>query len=120
MLEGHAGRSSSTDMTDSRKDQVSAMATSDAATSKSWSVEIFIGEHEGQTRAVARLHTDDRTALVGTGLARLNPSDRDVPEIGDELAAARALSDLAHRLLETAADDIGGLTHTTVSASELG
>ncbi len=27
-------------------------------------------------------------------------------EIGDELAAGRALSDLAHRLLDVAADDI--------------
>jgi hypothetical protein len=26
---------------------------------------------------------------VGVGLARRNPSDRDIPEIGDELAAAR-------------------------------
>jgi hypothetical protein len=29
-----------------------------------------------------------------------------VPEIGDELAAGRALSDLAHHLLDVAADDV--------------
>ena len=52
--------------------------------------------------------------MSGTGTARLNPSDRDVPEIGDELATSRALSDLAHRLLHAAAEDIEDLTHEKV------
>jgi hypothetical protein len=81
---------------------------------KRWSVEIEIDEHDGRTRAVARLHTRDQTHLVGVGLARLNPADRDVPEIGDELAAARALSDLSHKLFDAAADDIEGVTHEPV------
>jgi hypothetical protein len=89
--------------------------TSDARpVSKSWSVQIDLGEHEGRTRAVARLHTTDRTSLTGTGSARLNPADPDVPEIGDELAAARALSDLAHALLEATAEDIAGVLHKHV------
>jgi Rv2632c-like len=49
--------------------------------------------------------------VVGVGLTRLNPADRDVPEIGDELAVARALSDLGHKLLEAAAGDIEQITH---------
>jgi hypothetical protein len=73
---------------------------------KTWTVEVNIDEHEGQTRAVARLRIDDAESLTGTGLARLNPADRDVPEIGDELAVARALSELSHRLLDVAAADI--------------
>jgi hypothetical protein len=73
---------------------------------KTWTAQIDIDEHEGQTRAVARLNTGDTESLVGVGLARLNPADRDVPEIGDELATARALSDLSHRLLEAAAQEI--------------
>lgn len=77
---------------------------------KTWSVEILIGEQDGRTHAEARLHTNDQTALTASGTARLNPSDRDVPEIGDELATARALSHLAHRLLDTAADDLEGVT----------
>ena len=44
--------------------------------------------------------------LTGEGLARLHPVDRDVPSIGDELAAARALSELSHLLLDVAARDI--------------
>jgi hypothetical protein len=73
---------------------------------KTWTVEVQIDEHEDRTRAVARLRIDDAESLTGTGLARLNPADRDVPKIGDELAVARALSELSHRLLDVAAGDI--------------
>ena len=40
-----------------------------------------------------------------SGVGRVT-ADNDIPEIGDELAAARALTDLGHRLLLTAAGDI--------------
>jgi hypothetical protein len=75
-------------------------------TTKNWTVDIEIGEHDGNTRAVARLETGDSGRVTGVGLARLNPGDRDVPEIGDEIAVARALSDLGRRLLGAATDDI--------------
>ena len=75
-----------------------------------WTVTIDIDEHDGHTRAVARLRTRDTERMVGVGLARLDPSDRDVPEIGDEIAVARALSDLSHRLLQTAAEDVEAST----------
>jgi Domain of unknown function (DUF1876) len=78
---------------------------------KQWQIEIFIDEHEERTRAKARLHSRDNTTLVGVGLARLHPADSNVPEIGDELAVARALSDLAHQLLEASAKDIEAVTH---------
>jgi len=78
---------------------------------KRWNVVIEIDEHDGRTRAVASLHNRDADRLTGVGLARLNPADRDVPEIGDELAAARALADLSHQLLDTAAADIEQVTH---------
>lgn len=79
--------------------------------SKQWSVLITIEEREGQTHAEARLQTGEGAELHGHGLARLNPSDKDVPEIGDELAVARALSELSHRLLHQAAEDIEASTH---------
>lgn len=75
-----------------------------------WSVTIDIGEHDGRTRAVAHLHTRDSDRMVGVGFARLAPPDRDVPEIGAELAAARALSDLARHLLGAAIEDVEGAT----------
>jgi hypothetical protein len=90
------------------------MSIQDVPVTKSWTVQIDIGEHEGRTRAVARLHTGARTLLTGKGTARLNPGDPNVPEIGDELAAARALSELAHTLLDAAADDISGVLHQDV------
>jgi hypothetical protein len=78
---------------------------------KHWHVDILIDEHEERTRAKARLSTRDNTTLVGVGLARLSPDDTNVPEIGDELATARALSDLAHKLLEAAVTDVEAVTH---------
>lgn len=77
---------------------------------KQWTVTLDIDEHDGQTRAVARLHTRDERSLKGVGLARRNPADHDVPEIGDELAAARALGDLTGHLLRTVADDLEAVT----------
>ena len=93
------------------------MIKSDIPGTQSWTVQSDIGEHAGRTRAVARLHTRDRTSLTGTGTARLNPADPDVPEIGDELAASRALSQLAHTLLDVAADDISGVLEKPVELS---
>ncbi|HEX2355863.1 MAG TPA: dsRBD fold-containing protein [Micromonosporaceae bacterium] len=82
------------------------------ATVKRWTVDIYIDEHaeERRTYAEARLRTGDDTHLAGTGTALRNPSDREVPEVGDELAAARALADLSRRLQATATDDIESLT----------
>lgn len=77
---------------------------------KHWTVEIAIDEYESRTRARARLHAGGTDGLVGVGLARLNPDDDNIPKIGDELAASRALSDLAHRLLDITADDIESVT----------
>jgi hypothetical protein len=79
---------------------------------KQWTVTIEIDEHDGHTRAVARLLTRDTERLTGVGLARLDPADRDVPEIGDEIAVARALSDLSHRLLQAATEDVERSTGT--------
>jgi hypothetical protein len=87
------------------------------AVMKRWNVEIFVGEDEGRTYAEARLHTDLGDRLMGVGRAALHPADRDVPEIGDELAVARALTDLGHRLLLTAASDVQEVTHEHVHSS---
>jgi hypothetical protein len=83
---------------------------------KRWTVEIIIDEHgdERLTRAEARLETPGRSALAGVGRARRNPVDVEVPKIGDELAASRALADLSHQLLEVAAADIEQATQDQV------
>jgi hypothetical protein len=74
-----------------------------------WNVVVYLDEHDRQTQARAQLTTKDRE-LAGYGAARCHPFDFDVPEIGDELAAARALSDLAHQLFDAAVGDIGDAT----------
>jgi hypothetical protein len=80
-----------------------------------WTVEVFVGEDDGQTYAEAALHDDIGNHILGTGRAKLNPADPDVPEIGDEIAVARALNDLGHRLLTTATADIQTVTHQRVT-----
>ena len=82
---------------------------------KGWTVGISIDEHEGNTRAKARLRWRDQES-VGVGLARLNPADRNVNDIGDELAAARALADLAKRMLAVTAHDIEAVTNQPVTS----
>ncbi|MFE4368154.1 DUF1876 domain-containing protein [Streptomyces sp. NPDC056835] len=74
--------------------------------SKDWTVQIHITEEGDETKADAILTTKDTSRLAGRGMARRNPIDRTVPEIGDELAASRALEDLAIRLHDVASDDI--------------
>jgi hypothetical protein len=88
------------------------------ATTKRWNVDILIDEHDGSTRAEARLEWADTAQFTGTGTARRNPRDVEIPEIGDELAASRALSDLAHQLLDAAAADIEASTRRPVHLEE--
>jgi hypothetical protein len=70
-----------------------------------WTVEVLFRERDGRTRADAILVTE-RGRFHGWGRAKLAPRDEDVPAVGEELAAARALSDLANKLLHAAADEI--------------
>lgn len=73
---------------------------------KNWRVDLYLFEQDAATMAHAVLHTDAPTALDSSGEAHRNPGDVDVPEIGDEVAAARALRRLADRLLGVASSDI--------------
>ncbi|MET0416608.1 MAG: DUF1876 domain-containing protein [Actinoplanes sp.] len=80
---------------------------------RTWTVTVTISEDELQrrTRAAAVLHSDARNPLRGEGEARRCPADAEVPEIGDELATARALADLAYKLLDVTTADIEQFTH---------
>ncbi|MDQ0988867.1 DUF1876 domain-containing protein [Streptomyces sp. V3I7] len=73
-----------------------------------WTVRLQLFEEEGTTKARVQLDTGT-TQLTGHGVAHRNPSDADVPEIGDELAAGRALHDLAGQLVSAAERDIEGM-----------
>jgi hypothetical protein len=73
---------------------------------KKWSVDVYVYEGTGSTAANAVLRSGVEPGLHGKGEARLRPGERDVPEIGDEVAVARALRHLADSLLGTAAADL--------------
>jgi len=74
-------------------------------TTKIFTVEVEVTEHPDHTEASAKLDATE-VPLGGWGQARRNPADPDRPRIGDELAMARALSDLAHHLLDDAASTL--------------
>lgn len=71
-----------------------------------WTVAINFDEDPDQTTATAVLRTPAGQELRGLGHARRNPHDRPMPRIGEEVAGARAMSNLAHELLEYAAREI--------------
>ncbi|MEV0175919.1 DUF1876 domain-containing protein [Streptomyces sp. NPDC050803] len=73
-----------------------------------WKLRLYLFEEEGTTKARVVVDTGS-TSLTGHGTAHRNPADQDVPEIGDELAAGRALHDLGGQLVAAAAHDIEGM-----------
>jgi hypothetical protein len=74
-----------------------------------WSLEFVFDETDDETRAKATVEVEG-TSLTGWGRARRNPTDPRVPRIGEELAAARALADLSHQMLDVAAVEIEQFT----------
>ena len=80
-------------------------------TTKAWTVQVSIDEQGDDTIADAVISLDNKMEVRGQGRSRRNPADESVHRIGDELATARALSDLAHQLLGIAASDIESRTH---------
>jgi hypothetical protein len=84
-----------------------------------WHVEIFLFEDGDRTRAQAVLRTAAGTEIRHEGIAWRNPKDTAVPEIGEELATARALSGLAHDLFEATVSDIEENVHQRVQRMQL-
>jgi hypothetical protein len=72
---------------------------------QNWQVDIAFTEDGDRTRADAILELAGQR-YHGWGRAKRAPEDPSVPVIGQDLAAARALSDLSHQLLDAAADRI--------------
>jgi hypothetical protein len=78
---------------------------------------VHIAERDEQTTAHATVETDSRT-LYGDGFAHRNPGDLDIPAMGYELAASRALIELGTRLVDRAAADIGKIEGRSESVAE--
>jgi hypothetical protein len=75
-----------------------------------WEVRINIFESDDDTDAHVVLLADSPSHLTASGHTHRGATDYPVPEVGDEVAVARALRRLADQLLDTAAGDIEQLT----------
>jgi len=86
---------------------------------REWQVRVSIFESGDDTSANVVLLTEAPTHLTAHGQSHRITRDTPVPEIGDEVAVARALRHLADQLLETAARDIEAVTgkHTNIAPS---
>ena len=75
---------------------------------------VHLTEKESETTADCMLTMDNGAVITAHGMARRNPRDMDVPEIGDEIALARAMSELSHKLLDVAAGELSKMEHRKV------
>jgi len=111
----HAG----TDSNESTKLAAAAGSTPPAKSSvpqvRSWRITIDLFDEGGETTAHAVLLTESPTRLESQATAHLRPDEVDVPEIGNEIAAARALRRLSDLLLGAAADDLSAIESRHVS-----
>lgn len=86
---------------------------------KTWNIQVTIDEQGDETLADALLSLENKMEMRGHGTSHRNPVDEAEPRIGDELATARALSDLAHQLLAVAATEIESKTHVPATSLRL-
>ncbi len=82
---------------------------------KEWHVDIYLFEADESTAANAVLRSEVAEPLRSSGRARRRPGESDVPEIGDEVAVARALHRLADRVLASAESDLAEIEGHPVS-----
>jgi len=67
---------------------------------------VELDAEDGTTRARLSLASPGGTSFVGIGLVQGGPRGVHLPEVAQELALARAFSDLTEELLEAVAADI--------------
>jgi hypothetical protein len=71
-----------------------------------WQVRVSIVESDDDTDARVVLVADSPAHLTASGHSHRSAADTPIPEIGDQVAVARALRRLADQLLDTATEDI--------------
>jgi hypothetical protein len=77
---------------------------------REWNVRVSIFESGDETSANVVLIADSPDPVSARGTAHRSSHDVGVPEIGDEVAVARALRHLADKLMETAETDVSVMT----------
>jgi len=75
-------------------------------TAVGWHVEMEFQEDDTHTRAVAMVRLADGTEVRAHGHASRHHTDSNQPRVGEEIAGARALNELAMQLLTKAHGEI--------------
>ncbi|MCS0600270.1 DUF1876 domain-containing protein [Streptomyces sp. LP11] len=75
-------------------------------TAVGWHIELEFQEDDQHTRAAALVRLPDGTEVRSHGHASRHDVDVNQPRVGEEIAGARALDDLARQLLGKAHDEI--------------
>ncbi|MFE2266138.1 DUF1876 domain-containing protein [Streptomyces griseosporeus] len=75
-------------------------------TTVGWHVELEFMEDDQHTRAVALVRLPDGTEVRAHGRATRHHTDSNQPRVGEEIAGARALNELAMQLLTKAHEEI--------------
>ncbi|KRD17686.1 MULTISPECIES: DUF1876 domain-containing protein [unclassified Streptomyces] len=87
-------------------------------TTVGWHVELEFEEDDRHTRAVALVRLPDGTEVRSQGHASRHTVDADQPRVGEEIAGARALNEIAMQLLtkaHTEIDDASGRTSHSIN-----
>ncbi|MYW02838.1 DUF1876 domain-containing protein [Streptomyces sp. SID3343] len=71
-----------------------------------WHVELEFSEEGQRTGAAALIRLADGSEMKARGYAMRHPSDPEQLRVGEEIAGARALMDLASQLLQKAHGEI--------------
>ncbi|MFD7761668.1 DUF1876 domain-containing protein [Streptomyces microflavus] len=71
-----------------------------------WHIELEFEEDAHRTRAAALVRLSDGTEVRAHRYASRHPSDEDQQRVGEEIAGARALNELAMKLLTKAHEEI--------------
>jgi hypothetical protein len=71
-----------------------------------WHVELEFKEDDQHTKAAALVRLPDGREVRGHGQASRHHTDANQPRVGEEIAGARALNELAMQLLTKAHDEI--------------
>jgi hypothetical protein len=75
-------------------------------TAVGWHIELEFEEDNRRTRAAALVRLPDGNEVRAHGYASRHPSDSQQPRVGEEIAGARAMNELAMNLLTKAHDEI--------------
>ena len=80
-----------------------------------WEIQVEFDEDDTHTHATATARVRGDRAVTGRGDAYRNPKDPNLPVVGEEIAAARALLELTSELLRVASAEIEQVTHQPAS-----